>query len=100
MSARGGGRLWAARRGWGGFVCLFQDANNYFVQLWARDSDSRRTIGNGETRNHGSNNNNVKDPLLSEHSRVAARTKHLNQLEWSCWEMGLWHQQEDFMATE
>lgn len=46
----------------GGFVCLFQDANNYFVQLWARDSESRRTIGNGETRNHASNNNNVKDP--------------------------------------
>jgi len=56
-------------------------------------------MGNVETRNHGGNNNNVKDPLLSEHS-VAARTKHLNQLEWSYWEMRLWHQQEDFMATK
>lgn len=53
-----------------------------------------------KNRNHDDNNNNVKDPLLSEHSSIAARTKRLNQLEWSYWEMRLWHQHEDFVATK
>jgi len=78
---------------------LFQDANNYFFSFGREILTLVNTMGNVETRNHGGNNNNVKDPLLSEHS-VAARTKHLNQLEWSYWEMRLWHQQEDFMATK